>query len=145
MLEFQLKDLLQAVGPTASLIFAAWIFLSFLQSRYTSAYERYRSLLQEFRTHEAKDRRRETLQDQILEYKRRCEQMKTATNIGVIAVTDVDSVCQSFLASWTSCALTFAFTAPNRASTNCVAEAISASEYVLANAGIMACSAGKSS
>ncbi len=27
---FELKDLLSAVGPTASLIFAAWIFLSFL-------------------------------------------------------------------------------------------------------------------
>jgi hypothetical protein len=82
---FELKDLLQALGPTASLIFAAWIFLSFLQSRYSAAYERYRSLLDEFRQHSNRDRRRESLHEQILEYKRRCEQMRRATNLGVIA------------------------------------------------------------
>ncbi len=82
---FPLKELLQAIGPTASLIFAAWIFLSFLQQRYMSAYEHYRQLLAEFRTHEQRDRRRESLGEQILEYKRRCEQMRRATQIGVIA------------------------------------------------------------
>src|SRR5436305_1444599 len=35
--QFDLKDLLQAIGPTASLVFAAWIFLSFLESRYVAA------------------------------------------------------------------------------------------------------------
>ncbi len=82
---FPLKDLLQAVGPTASLIFAAWIFLSFLQQRYMGAYEHYRQLLAEFRSHEQRDRRRDSLGEQILEYKRRCEQMRWATQIGVLA------------------------------------------------------------
>jgi hypothetical protein len=85
MQDFRLKDLLEAIGPTASLIFAAWIFLTFLQSRYTTAYDRYRALLKEFREHPTKDRRWNSLRDQILEYKRRCEQMRNATNIGVVA------------------------------------------------------------
>lgn len=89
---FQLKDLLQAVGPTASLIFAAWIFLTFLQQRYTSSYNHYRQLIAEFRAHAAHDARRECLRDQILEYKRRCEQMRNATNIGVIAAILLISV-----------------------------------------------------
>jgi Protein of unknown function (DUF2721) len=82
---FDLQDLLQAVGPTASLIFAAWIFLTFLQSRYSASYDRYRALIAEFRTHNEHDRRRESLGQQILAYKRRCEQMRMATNIGVIS------------------------------------------------------------
>jgi hypothetical protein len=85
MPDFDLKDLLQAVGPTASLIFAAWIFLTFLQARYTAAYERYRALIAELRTHHEQDKRRDSLRDQILTYKRRCEQMRLATNIGVIS------------------------------------------------------------
>jgi hypothetical protein len=48
-------------------------------------YQQYRELINEFRQHRERDLRRESLRDQILEYKRRCEQMKTATNIGVIA------------------------------------------------------------
>jgi hypothetical protein len=82
---FALKDLLEAVGPTASLIFAAWIFLSFLQQRYVTAYEHYRQLIAEFRSHEQRDRRRESLGQQVLEYKRRCEQMRLATQVGVLA------------------------------------------------------------
>jgi hypothetical protein len=89
---FELKDLLEALGPTASLIFAAWIFLTFLQSRYTSAYERYRALIDEFRQHENRDRRRESLHEQILEYKLRCEQMRRATTVGVIAAIDLIAV-----------------------------------------------------
>ena len=85
MPDFELKDLLQAIGPTASLIFAAWIFLSFLQARYSSAYEHYRQLIAELRTHREQDRRLQSLCRQILAYKRRCEQMRWATNIGVIA------------------------------------------------------------
>ena len=44
-MDFELKDLLEAIGPNATLIFAAWIFLSFLQQRYTAAYDRYRALV----------------------------------------------------------------------------------------------------
>src|SRR5438132_181530 len=85
MPDFDLRDLLQALGPTASLIFAAWIFLNFLQARYSSAYDRYRALLAELRTHHDQDKRRESLRAQILAYKRRCEQMRLATNIGVFS------------------------------------------------------------
>jgi hypothetical protein len=83
MPDFDLKDLLQALGPTASLIFAAWIFLTFLQARYSAGYERYRALIAELRTHREQDQRRDSLRDQILSYKRRCEQMRLATNIAV--------------------------------------------------------------
>jgi hypothetical protein len=74
--DFRLKDLLEALGPTASLIFAAWIFLTFLQSRYTASYERYRTLIDEFRHHDNRDHRRNSLRDQILEYKLRCEKKR---------------------------------------------------------------------
>jgi Mn2+/Fe2+ NRAMP family transporter len=83
MPNFQLKDLLQALGPTASLIFAAWIFLTFLQSRYAAAYQYYRALIAELRDHDERDRRRESLIGQTLEYRQRCEQMRLATQIGV--------------------------------------------------------------
>jgi hypothetical protein len=89
---FELKDLLQDVGPTASLIFAAWIFLTFLQQRYTTAYEHYRKLIAEYRKHGDRDVRRQCLEDQILEYKRRCQQMRHATNIGVVAAILLMSV-----------------------------------------------------
>jgi hypothetical protein len=84
-MSFELKDLLQAIGPTASLIFAAWIFLSFLQQRYTTAYELYRALLSELRQHKEQDPRRASLCGQIMEYKHRCEQMRLAAHIGLLA------------------------------------------------------------
>jgi uncharacterized protein DUF2721 len=82
---FELEDLLKAVGPTASLIFAAWIFLTYLQARYSSAYEHYRELIAELRQHREHDYRRTSLEDQIIEYKLRCEQMRRATDIGVMS------------------------------------------------------------
>lgn len=91
-MQFELKDVLSAAGPSASLIFAAWIFLSFLQARYTSAYERYRSLVSEVREKRAPSaaaalsaERRRSLEEQVRLYKRRCEQMRVATNTGVAA------------------------------------------------------------
>lgn len=85
MLSFDLKNVLQAVGPTASLIFAAWLFLSYLQQRFTSAYERYRALISEFRQHKEKDQRYHSLLEQVVEYKHRCEHMRLATHIGLLA------------------------------------------------------------
>jgi hypothetical protein len=82
-MDFQTQDLLEAIGPNATLIFAAWIFLSVLQSRYNAAYERYRSLIDTFRNGNARDTRRESLISQIVLYKRRCEQMRYATNVGI--------------------------------------------------------------
>jgi hypothetical protein len=84
--DFELKDFLEAVGPTASLIFASWIFLSFLQSRYTAAYDRYRMLLDEHRSHGQRGGpRQSSISRQIRLYKQRCEQMRIATNVGVVA------------------------------------------------------------
>jgi hypothetical protein len=86
---FELKDLLQAVGPTASLIFAAWIFLYLLLQRYIASYERYRSLIDEFRQQvseekqDNQDERSRNLPEQILQFKERGEKMRLATNVGV--------------------------------------------------------------
>jgi hypothetical protein len=93
-MQFTMKEFLEAIGPSASLIFASWIFLSFLQTRYTAAYERYRSLIDERRQNLKKkpdegvtdeDRHQRSLGGQIGLYRRRCEHMRLATNIGVIA------------------------------------------------------------
>lgn len=84
-MSFQLKDVLQTAGPTASLIFASWIFLQLLGQKYVSAFDRYRQLVAEYRTSSGNDARREHLGEQIPLYKRRCEQMQRATVIGVIA------------------------------------------------------------
>src|SRR4051812_14667638 len=93
-MQFQMKDLLEAIGPSASLIFASWIFLSFLQARYSSAYDRYRALIQERRERlradgdepqGSCDRHQQSVTGQIALYRRRCEQMRLATNIGVAA------------------------------------------------------------
>src|ERR1700710_1342785 len=83
-MHFQLKDLLEAIGPTASLVFAAWIFLSFLQSRYVAAFERYRELANDFRKDGESDRK-ESIARQIKIYKNRCIQMQRATQIGVVS------------------------------------------------------------
>ena len=42
-----LPDILKVVGPSAAIIFAAWIFMGFLQQRYDAAVERYRSAIDE--------------------------------------------------------------------------------------------------
>jgi hypothetical protein len=93
-MDFTMKDLLEAIGPSASLIFASWIFLSFLQTRYTAAYDRYRSLVEERRQHleqqkqhadQNDDRHQQSIGKQIELYRHRCEFMRMATNIGVAA------------------------------------------------------------
>jgi hypothetical protein len=90
-MDFSMKDFMQAIGPSASLIFASWIFLSFLQTRYTSAYDRYRSLVNERRQQlessepQGNDRHQQSIAGQIDLYRRRCESMRLATNIGVSA------------------------------------------------------------
>jgi hypothetical protein len=80
-----LKDLVATIGPGASFMFAAWIFLSYLQQRYTSSYDRYRALLQAYREHPADDQRRRSLREQIILYKGRCEKMRLATNLGIVS------------------------------------------------------------
>jgi hypothetical protein len=84
-MNFQLKDVLQTAGPTASLIFASWIFLQLLGQKYVSAFDRYRALASEYRVEGTTEARRRHLAEQIPLYKRRCEQMQRATVIGVYA------------------------------------------------------------
>jgi uncharacterized membrane protein len=81
---FELKDLLQAIGPTASLVFAAWIFLSFLESRYAACFERYRELADEYRSG-GPEHRHATVKEQIGLYRRRCEWIRLSTNIGLVS------------------------------------------------------------
>jgi hypothetical protein len=80
---FRLKDVVDMIGPTVGLLFAAWIFLSYLQQRYTSAFDRYRTLIQDYRQHPGQDRRHESLREQVRLYKGRCEKMRLATNTGI--------------------------------------------------------------
>lgn len=84
-MDFSLKEFLGAIGPTASIVFAAWIFMGFLQQRYASAYDRYRALIAEVRSAEHSVARRSNLRDQVRLYRRRCELMRTATNVGLAA------------------------------------------------------------
>ena len=79
---FDLKDVLDAVGPTASIVFASWIFLTLLQQRYTSAYERYRDLVESYRQG-LEGKRKNIVGDQILLYKLRIRYMRYSTNIGL--------------------------------------------------------------
>ena len=76
-------SIFKAIGPAASIIFAAWIFMGFLQVRYDSAVDRYRELIGRYRDGEDLDDRRDNLRDSILVYKKRCEIMNVASVIGL--------------------------------------------------------------
>ena len=81
-MQFELKEVLEAVGPTASLVFASWIFMTFLQARYSAAYERYLDMIEEFRT--GRDTtRRDLIGSQIRLYRKRVEHMRWATSLGL--------------------------------------------------------------
>jgi hypothetical protein len=83
-MEFELKDVLAAVGPNAGLVFASWMFMHLLQARYTSAYDRYRQLIDNFRQG-VDGKRRETVRDEITLYRQRVEYMRKATDCGLYA------------------------------------------------------------
>ncbi|WP_325415024.1 DUF2721 domain-containing protein [Sphingobium sp.] len=81
----QLGEILKAVGPNAAIVFAAWIFMGFLQQRYDSAIDRYREAVGDYRSNEHADERADNLKDQILSYRHRCRLMSWATLIGLVA------------------------------------------------------------
>lgn len=83
-MDFELKDVMEAVGPSAALAFAAWLFLQLLQQRYTSAYTRYRELVDNFRTG-VEGKRRDVIKSEILIYRKRVLYMLYATNTGMVA------------------------------------------------------------
>jgi uncharacterized membrane protein YraQ (UPF0718 family) len=84
-MQFTLSDLFKAIGPTASIIFAAWIFMGFLQQRYDAAVERYREMIGKYRDVKQTDDRRGNAKDQIMRYKRRCELMNYACITGLVS------------------------------------------------------------
>jgi len=81
----QLADILKAIGPNASIIFAAWIFMGFLQQRYDSASDRYRAVVGDYRSLDHDDDRGANLKDQVLAYRHRCRLMSVATMTGLVA------------------------------------------------------------
>ncbi len=83
--DFDLAKLLQTIGPTASLLFAAWIFLQYLNQRYIESVSRLRDLAENLRGREAQGPRLDSLRDQLQIYQRRCALMRQATNLGLVA------------------------------------------------------------
>jgi hypothetical protein len=81
----ELGDVLKAIGPNASIVFAAWIFMTFLQQRYDSATDRYRETVGDYRSNDHDDERAGNLRGQILVYRHRCKLMGWATLIGLVA------------------------------------------------------------
>lgn len=80
-----MDDVLKAIGQPASLIFAAWIFLSYLQQRYSGAFNMYRSLVDAYRHGEPQDVRHTALRAQVQAYRTRCDWMRWATNLGIVS------------------------------------------------------------
>jgi hypothetical protein len=68
--EVDLKDVLNAAGPTATLLFASWIFLGYLNSRLSDSQKR-------FNDHDA---RHKSIYDQIKQNRKRCDLLFLATN-----------------------------------------------------------------
>jgi hypothetical protein len=84
-MNIDLPNILKAIGPAASIVFAAWIFMGFLQQRYDSAVERYLEMIEKFRTGDVSDPRRDNIRDQVLAYRHRCELMAQANLAGLIS------------------------------------------------------------
>ena len=80
-----LSDVLKAIGPNAAIVFAAWIFMGFLQQRYDGALDRYRKAVGDYRSNAHEDDRTTNLKDQVLAYRRRCRLMGLASNVGLVA------------------------------------------------------------
>lgn len=82
--DFDIKAVLDAVGPTASLLFAAWIFLQYLNQRYIESVKRLRALIRERRDRPGDAEGSDSLDDQVAMYRRRCFLMSRATSIGLV-------------------------------------------------------------
>jgi hypothetical protein len=84
-MHIDLSNILKIIGPAASIIFAAWIFMGFLQQRYDSAVSQYREIIREYRTGELTDERRGNIKDLVLTYRRRCTLMMRANLCGLVS------------------------------------------------------------
>lgn len=78
----KLDDVLDAIGPDASIVFAAWIFMGFFQKRCDGAIDRYRGAVGDYRSGEHSDVRSDNLRDQVVAYRRRCWLMGRALLAG---------------------------------------------------------------
>src|SRR3978361_2255962 len=84
-MNFDLENVLKVIGPAASIVFAAWIFMGFLQQRYDSAVERYRDMIEKCRNGELSDMRRDNIKDQVLAFRHRCDLMAYANLTGLFS------------------------------------------------------------
>jgi hypothetical protein len=84
-MNIDLSNTLKVVGPAASIIFAAWIFMGFLQQRYDSAVTQYREVIREYRENNLSNERRGNIKDQVLVYRRRCALMNAANICGLVS------------------------------------------------------------
>src|SRR3954469_25278570 len=78
-----LAEILKTVGGSAAIIFAAWIFMGFLQQRYDAAVERYRAMIDEYRSGNASAARCDNIREQVQIYKRRCVLMSYSNFLGL--------------------------------------------------------------
>lgn len=81
----QLSDILKAVGPNASIVFAAWIFMGFLQQRNEGAIGRYKQAVGDYRSNKHDGDRADNLKAQVLAYRQRCRLMSQASLVGLVA------------------------------------------------------------
>lgn len=72
------------IRPAASILFAAWIFIGFLQQRYDAAIERYRACIAEFRGSDMSNERRCNFQEQVLIYRPRCKLISYSSMTGLV-------------------------------------------------------------
>ena len=82
---FHLSEILKIVGPGAAIVFAAWIFMGFLQQRYDHALTRYTGLIEDYRSKEMGGERRDNVRDQIKIYRKRCRLMSSAILEGLVS------------------------------------------------------------
>jgi uncharacterized membrane protein YraQ (UPF0718 family) len=80
-----LSDVMKAIGPNASIVFAAWIFMGFLQQRYDGAISRFQKAVGDYRSNDHEEERSGNLKDQILTYVQRCKMMRWATLVGLVS------------------------------------------------------------
>src|SRR4051812_22104496 len=80
-----LTEILKTVGGSAAIIFAAWIFMGFLQQRYDAAVERYRAVIDEYRSGNASASRCDNIREQVQIYKYRCVLMAYSNLLGLTA------------------------------------------------------------
>ena len=97
-MQANIGDIFKAIGPAASIIFAAWIFVSF-QVRYYSAMSRYLDAIQQCLSKKLSDMRLGLLMEEILTYRRRCALINVASSIGFAsAITLVSTLIVGELA-----------------------------------------------